>query len=91
MDKTFRCHHCADVIGVYEPMIVLTDGQARSTSRATEQGDREPVGECYHSAALRRLTASTMFSDSPNPRKPAPFPRSIADDGTGTRVGDSTA
>ncbi len=52
MDKTFRCHHCADVIGVYEPMIVLTDGQARSTSRATEQGDREPVGECYHSACF---------------------------------------
>jgi hypothetical protein len=25
MDKTSRCHHCQDVIGVYEPMIVLTD------------------------------------------------------------------
>jgi hypothetical protein len=29
MDKTLRCHQCEDVIGVYEPMIVLTDGQAR--------------------------------------------------------------
>jgi hypothetical protein len=50
MDRTLRCHHCEDVIGVYEPMIVLTDGQARSTSRAAEQGGRGLVGECYHHA-----------------------------------------
>jgi hypothetical protein len=50
IDRTLRCHHCGDVIGVYEPMIMLADGQARNTSRATEPLGREPVGECYHRA-----------------------------------------
>jgi hypothetical protein len=50
MNRTLRCHHCEDVIGVYEPMIVLAHGQARNTSRAAEQDDRELVGECYHRA-----------------------------------------
>jgi hypothetical protein len=50
MDRTLRCHHCQDVIGVYEPMIVLSDGRAHNTSRAAGQDDREPVGECYHRA-----------------------------------------
>jgi hypothetical protein len=47
MDRRWRCQ-CGDVIGVYEPMIVLTDGQARITSRAAEQDDRGLIGECYH-------------------------------------------
>jgi hypothetical protein len=37
MNGTLRCQDCEDVIGVYEPMIVLIDGQARSTSRAAEK------------------------------------------------------
>lgn len=55
MNRTLRCHHCDDVIGVYEPMVVLTDGQARNTSRAAEQDDREPVGECYHQACYTQV------------------------------------
>lgn len=50
MDRTLRCHHCEDVIGVYEPMIVLTDGQARNTSRAAVKDIEDLVGECYHHA-----------------------------------------
>jgi hypothetical protein len=50
MNSPLRCPPCGDVIGVYEPMIVLTDGQARITSRAAEPDDWEPVGECYHDA-----------------------------------------
>jgi len=50
MINTLRCHHCEDVIGVYEPMIVLTDGQARNTSRAVEQDGRGLIGKCYHHA-----------------------------------------
>jgi len=38
------------VIGVYEPMIVLAHGQARNTSRATEQDGWGLIGECYHHA-----------------------------------------
>jgi hypothetical protein len=55
MDRTLRCHQCRDVIGVYEPMIVLADGQARNTSRAAEPDDREPVGECYHRACFTQV------------------------------------
>lgn len=47
MHSRLRCRHCNDVIGVYEPMIVLKDGQAHETSRAVEQ-DTGPIGECYH-------------------------------------------
>jgi hypothetical protein len=50
MIRTLRCRHCEDVIGVYEPMIVLDNGRARDTSRAAEQDDAGLVGECYHSA-----------------------------------------
>jgi hypothetical protein len=50
MEETLRCRHCDDVIGVYEPMVVLTDGQPRNTSRAAEQDHGPSVGECYHHA-----------------------------------------
>jgi hypothetical protein len=50
MDGTLRCLHCGDVIGVYEPMIVLFGGQARTTSRAAEREAVAPGRECYHEA-----------------------------------------
>jgi hypothetical protein len=50
MGRTLRCQHCGDVIGVYEPVVVLSDGQTRDTSRAAEPDHGEPVGECYHRA-----------------------------------------
>jgi hypothetical protein len=50
MDGPLRCHHCGDVIGVYEPMIVLAGGEARKTSKAAEHGTRPPGSECYHHA-----------------------------------------
>jgi len=31
-----RCSHCGDVIGSYEPLIVLLDDEVRETSRAAE-------------------------------------------------------
>jgi hypothetical protein len=43
-----RCGLCEDVIGVYEPLITLADGQSRLTSRAAEAhvgAHREP---CFH-------------------------------------------
>ena len=52
MDETLRCRHCGDVIGTYEPMIVLAEGEARRTSRAAERAAERatwaPMGECYH-------------------------------------------
>jgi len=54
----FRCKHCDDVIGMYEPMIVLRDGQAHSTSRAAAQeGARGLHGQCYHAACYEPVTA----------------------------------
>jgi hypothetical protein len=50
MNHTWRCHQCDDVIGVYEPMVVLDNEQARLTSRAGEQGRGPPVADCYHEA-----------------------------------------
>jgi hypothetical protein len=50
MDGTPRCRHCGDVIGAYEPMIVLAEGEARRTSRAVERAAGAPMRECYHDA-----------------------------------------
>jgi hypothetical protein len=48
-----RCDLCADVIGVYEPLIALIDGQVVETSLASHQ-DAGPLGEgCYHRACYR--------------------------------------
>jgi len=44
------CKHCGDVIGVYEPMIVVIEGQTRETSRAAEPGLGDVLGDCYHGA-----------------------------------------
>ena len=55
MDRRLKCHQCRDVIGVYEPMIVLADGQARNTSRAAEKDTASPVGECYHHACYTHV------------------------------------
>ncbi len=35
---------------MYEPMVVLTDGHARTTSRTVEQDDGVLIAECYHHA-----------------------------------------
>ncbi len=50
MNRTVRCRHCEDVIGVYEPMIVVCDGQVRGTSRAAEPNAGDDASECYHRA-----------------------------------------
>ena len=49
MDEKLRCTRCGDVIGTYEPLVVLLDGRACDTSKA-EMDDGDPLGECYHRA-----------------------------------------
>ncbi len=44
------CDHCAEVIGVYEPAVVVTDGEPRETSRAAEPTIGSVPGERYHQA-----------------------------------------
>jgi len=47
-----RCGLCADVIGVYEPLITLADGQPRMTSRAAEAHAAEHREPCFHRACF---------------------------------------
>ncbi len=44
-----RCARCGDVIGTYEPLVVLHDGRALDSSKA-EMAGGVPPGECYHDA-----------------------------------------
>lgn len=48
--EPMRCGHCGDVIGVYEPLILVREGQARITSAAAEPHIYEEPGERFHSA-----------------------------------------
>lgn len=49
-----RCDLCADVIGVYEPLIALVDGQVVETSLAARQ-DAGLLGEGYYHRACYQL------------------------------------
>jgi len=49
-----RCRRCGDVIGVYEPMILLLEGTVRETSRAAEP-DADADGDSYHGACYAQL------------------------------------
>ena len=54
-----RCGHCGEVIGVYEPLIVIEGREARTTSRAAEPDSGADGSACFHadcyvSAAARR-------------------------------------
>jgi hypothetical protein len=55
MSDRLLCHHCGEVIGVYEPLLVLVDGRIRETSRALEPDAAGRVGDCYHRACYERL------------------------------------
>jgi hypothetical protein len=48
-EARLRCGHCRDVIGVYEPLVVLAGGgDARSTSVAAEPWLVHSDPDCYH-------------------------------------------
>jgi hypothetical protein len=44
MEEPVRCSVCGEIIGVYEPLLVLTEHVARTTSRASEPGLRPRAG-----------------------------------------------
>ncbi|HST33727.1 MAG TPA: hypothetical protein VLJ80_09450 [Solirubrobacteraceae bacterium] len=47
-----KCRRCRDVIGVYEPMVVLLDGEALLTSRAVADRDLPHDARRYHEACF---------------------------------------
>jgi hypothetical protein len=48
MSPRIRCDHCADVIGVYEPLVLVVGGESRETSRAAEPALPFDSAEHYH-------------------------------------------
>ncbi len=57
-----RCHRCGDLIGVYEPMILLVDGRARETSRAAEP-DAATQGDHYHGSCYAQRVEADGADD----------------------------
>jgi hypothetical protein len=50
------CDHCSEVIGVYEPVVVVTDGEVRETSRAAEPSlGCQPAKRYHRSCYLERI------------------------------------
>jgi hypothetical protein len=50
-----NCHHCGEVIGVYEPMVVVTRGVPLRTSRAALRDDARTADDpCFHSECFAR-------------------------------------
>jgi hypothetical protein len=48
MDQVSPCALCGDVIGTYEPLLVVQEGGARETSYAAEPQIAQERQECYH-------------------------------------------
>jgi hypothetical protein len=55
MSEMLRCAHCGDVIGVYEPLVALVDGQALETSRTVEGFSSATAQTCFHRACFYEL------------------------------------
>ncbi|HEY1689527.1 MAG TPA: hypothetical protein VGF95_11770 [Solirubrobacteraceae bacterium] len=50
MQPRLRCEHCGEVIGIYEPLVIVEGSAARQTSRAAEPLLAREHGPCYHCA-----------------------------------------
>jgi hypothetical protein len=50
--KFVRCRDCGEVIGVYEPLVVVEDGEPRSTSFAAEPSLGQHASRRYHRACF---------------------------------------
>jgi hypothetical protein len=60
--ENIHCRHCGDVIGVYEPLIVIVEGEAVQTSRAAAQGELALAGPYYHALCFMRTRDATDTS-----------------------------
>jgi hypothetical protein len=58
VDELPRCPACHDVLGVYEPIMHVTDASARLTSRAVEPVVSSSEGEWYHLDCYERIVGT---------------------------------
>jgi len=56
--ETIRCLRCGDVIGVYEPMVLLLDDEARVTSGAAANRQIPAHARRFHAACFGLLDGS---------------------------------
>ncbi|MHB8234456.1 MAG: hypothetical protein ACYDHT_07370 [Solirubrobacteraceae bacterium] len=59
-----KCARCGDVIGVYEPLVLLSAGDARTTSAAAEPQVGEESGEHFHRSCYARSPATSARQSS---------------------------
>ena len=58
-----KCHQCGEVIGVYEPLVRLVDGQPCETSRAREPQAGSLGERCYHRTCLPERAGEASGGD----------------------------
>lgn len=52
---SWRCGHCGEVIGLYEPAVVMEGEIQRPTGRLAEQQLDAPDGDRYHRVCAMRM------------------------------------
>jgi hypothetical protein len=58
--ETIRCLQCGDVIGVYEPMVLLLDDEARVTSGAAANRQIPAHARRFHATCFGPLDGSPV-------------------------------
>jgi hypothetical protein len=53
--RRLRCRHCEDVIGTYEPLVLVTDSGHYHTSLAASPELYETEHVSYHGACFEKL------------------------------------
>jgi hypothetical protein len=67
----WRCGYCNEIIGVYEPMIVLLPSGSRGTSRAAERDLTDVPETSFHKACFETARGLRKPAHRPAPVTPA--------------------
>lgn len=59
LERAIHCQHCGEVIGVYEPLIVIVDDEAVQTSRAAARNELAHGGPYYHQPCFMQAHGAT--------------------------------
>jgi len=64
MEEVWRCAQCGNVIGVYEPLVIVEDNGARTTARA-----KPPAQPNLNSCASRACSTTIALATTLQPRR----------------------